>query len=195
MLPERHHPFIRLLHWPIAALVLAALIMSSFFMPTPADGDAALRGALLRHMSTGGLIALLMTSRLIVRRKAQRPPSLPSGMDWADRLASTIHPLLDILVVLMLMSGVGMALAADLPAAVFTGHGSLPNDLASLPLHAVHAFIAKMMMAALALHIGGALYHQFVLRDGLIQRIGLGRYTPRTRRASAAETCLNQRSR
>ena len=190
---ERHHLVIRLLHWPIAALVLAALVMSSFFMPTAADGEAALRGALLRHMSTGALIALLMTSRLLVRGKVRRPTALSSGMDWADRLAATIHPLLDILVVLMLMSGVGMAVAADLPAAVFTGHASLPHDLAALPLHAVHAFIAKMLMAALALHIGGALYHEFVLRDRLIQRIGLGRYASRTRRASAAETCLNQR--
>jgi cytochrome b561 len=39
----------------------------------------------------------------------------------------------------------------------------------------VHGIVAKLLMLAIALHIGAALYHQFVRRDGLLSRMGFGR--------------------
>lgn len=181
MSTERHHPAIRALHWLIASLVLAALVMSTFVMPRISNADPAKLTALFRHMSTGGLIALCISLRLILQRKTKRPVALSSGMPWADRLASTIHPLLDILVLVMIGSGIGMAVLSDLPAIVFGGHGSLPARFDTLPLHAVHAFAAKMLIAALGLHIGGALYHQFFLKDGLLARMGFGPYKTQCR--------------
>ena len=176
MPPERHHLAIRVLHWLIATLVLAALVMSTIVMPHISNADPAKLTALFRHMSTGGLLALFVSLRLALRHKVKRPASLSSGMPWADRLASIIHPLLDGLVIVMLGSGIGMAILADLPAIVFGGHGSLPARFDTLPLHAVHSFAAKVLIAALGLHISGALYHQFFLKDGLLSRMGLGRY-------------------
>lgn len=172
MPPEHHHPAIRLLHWLIAALVLAALLMSIFVMPRIADSDPEKLTALFRHMSTGGLIAVFAVLRLFFRRQTRRPPGLPSGMAWADRLAATMHPLLDALVLLMVCSGIGMAVVSGLPAIVFGGHGSLPARLDTLPLHSLHAFGARMLLAAIALHLGGALFHHFILKDRLLSRMG-----------------------
>jgi cytochrome b561 len=40
-------------------------------------------------------------------------------------------------------------------------------------LHALHVFVARLLAAVLALHVAGAFYHQFILRDGLISRMSL----------------------
>ena len=176
MPPERQHLAIRILHWLIASLVLAALFMSTVVMPLIPEASPEKLTALFRHMSTGGLIALFVSLRLVLRPNVKRPVPLSSGMPWADRLASITHPFLDVLVVVMLASGIGMAILSGLPAIVFGGHGSLPVRLDTLPLHAIHSFTAKVLIATLGLHISGALYHQFFLRDGLLSRMGLGRY-------------------
>ena len=36
----------------------------------------------------------------------------------------------------------------------------------------VHFFAGWMLLGLVALHVGAALYHQFVLKDGLIRRMG-----------------------
>ena len=196
MHPERHHPSIRLLHWLIATLVLAALVMSTFVMPHIPNSDPAKIVHLLRHIGTGGLICLLFSVRLVVRHKAKRPVPMESGMYWADRLAPVMHPLLDALVLIMLCSGIGMAIEADLPAIVVSGRETLPTSFATLPLHALHAFAAKMLIAGLILHISGAAFHQFILKDGLISRIGLGSYiSHRTRGSDDSETVQRDQDR
>ena len=35
--------------------------------------------------------------------------------------------------------------------------------------------IAKLLMALIALHLAAALYHQFVLKDGLLARMWFGK--------------------
>ena len=173
MTPTGHHPFIRVLHWLIAGIVLTALTMSLLVMPRLSNADPAKVTALIRHMSAGGLVLLFASLRIFVRHKARRPPALPSGMPWADRLASAMHPFLDALVIVMIGSGIGMAVLSGLPAIVFSGHGHLPARFDTLPLHFVHAMTARMLVAALVLHVGGALFHHFILKDGLLSRMGL----------------------
>jgi len=171
--PAGHHPIIRILHWLIAAIVLAALTMSLLVMPRLSNADPAKVTALIRHMSAGGLVLLFASLRIFVRRKARRPPALSSGMPWADQLASAMHPFLDGLVIIMIGSGIGMAVLSGLPAIVFSSHGHLPAHFDALPLHSVHAMTARILVAALVLHVGGALFHHFILKDGLLSRMGL----------------------
>ena len=69
-------------------------------------------------------------------------------------------------------SGLALALAAHLPAALL-GKAGLPPSFAAVPAHALHVFVARVLAGFVALHVVGALYHQFILRDGLF-----GRMTP-----------------
>ena len=48
------------------------------------------------------------------------------------------------------------------------------RDPATLPLHALHRGVGILLGLLLALHIGGAFYHQLILRDGLIGRMAPG---------------------
>ena len=59
MTRKRHHPLIRVLHWLVASLIIAALTMSALVMPLiPADSPE-LVDSLRRHMSAGLLVLVL----------------------------------------------------------------------------------------------------------------------------------------
>ena len=172
--PVRHPPVMLALHWLLAALIIAALVMSAFVMPDIRNDSPEKIDALRRHMSVGALVFLLTFARLSVRRRASRPAFLSSGMAWADRLARAVHRVFDLLVLAMVSSGIGMAVLGGIFPAAFGLSKTLPADFASLPLHTLHRSVGITLFVLLALHVGGALYHQIVLRDGLLSRMGLG---------------------
>ena len=170
---KRHPRALRVLHWLIAALIIAALLFGTFVMARLPNSDPAKPFALLKHMLAGIAILGLSVARMIVRAKAPRLAPMSSGMAWADRIVPLVHRVFDALVLLMVGSGVVMALASGLPETVFLGRGALPEHLDPVALHALHVFVARLLAAVLALHVAGAFYHQFILRDGLISRMSL----------------------
>lgn len=167
---KHHHPTIRVLHWSIAGLVIAMLAMSAFIMSKISDNDPEKLMAAANHMAAGVLLIFFFGVRLFVRNRVQRPAPLSSGMAWADWLAGIVHKVLDILVAVMIISGVGMALMAHLPMLIVTG-GRFPPEIRDLVFHAIHVAGAWTIAAILVLHIGGAFFHQIILRDGLIWRM------------------------
>jgi cytochrome b561 len=172
--PSRHHPLLRVLHGAIAALVIAALFLGTFVMARLLNSDPGKVFLLLKHMLAGALVLALTLLRLFIRPRTRRPASAPSGIAWADRLLMPlVHRIFDALILLMIASGVGIALASGLPEIVFLGHGSLPDSFNALPMHTLHVLTARALAAFIALHLAGALYHQFVLRDGLLSRMSL----------------------
>jgi len=170
---KRHPRALRVLHWLIAALIIAALVFGTFIMARLPNSDPGKPFALLKHMLTGTVIFGLSVARLLVRAKAPRLAPMSSGMAWADRIVPLVHRIFDALVLLMVGSGLVMALVSGLPQTVFLGRGALPEHLDPVALHALHVFVARLLAAVLALHVAGAFYHQFVLRDGLISRMSL----------------------
>ena len=172
--PARHTAPIRAIHWLVAGLIIAALIMSALVMPGIREGSPEKVDALRRHMSVGILVFLLTMTRLCVRNKARRPKSLSSGWAWADWLARAVHRLFDGLILTMIASGLGMAILGGLLPVVLGIHGTLPVSLDALPLHTLHRTIGIVLGGLLALHVGGAFYHQIILRDGLIWRMAPG---------------------
>ena len=53
----------------------------------------------------------------------------------------------------------------------------LPNTFAVAPTFQAHAVLATLLAILIAAHIAAALYHQFVLKDGLFRRVWFGQRT------------------
>lgn len=176
----RHHFLIRVLHWAVAIMIIAALVMSTFIMSQIPDHDPEKMASALRHMSVGLLICVGTLARLFWRRRSKRLPGLSSGMGWADKLAGIVHRSLDLLVLTMIISGVAMALQTGLPLMALRG-AAFPTEIVSLYAFTVHVVGACVLSGALFLHIGGALYHQFILKDGLLSRMGFDLPLPQRR--------------
>jgi cytochrome b561 len=78
----------------------------------------------------------------------------------------------------MALSGLVMALETRLPWIVFGHEGHLPPSFWAYPIRWVHYGFSRLLIALIALHIAGALYHTFILRDRLLRRMWFGRRAP-----------------
>lgn len=174
--PSRHQPALVSLHWLLALLILLAMGMGTFVLKEIPNASPDKLGALRGHMIMGLAIAGLMLARLIVRLRTSHPQAASTGNSALDLLGKGAHAGLYLLVFAMAASGAATALQAGLPQIVFAGGtGSLPDSFAIYAPRVVHGGIAKLLMALVALHIAGAVYHQFGLKDRLVSRMWFGK--------------------
>ena len=171
---SRYQPLLVALHWLMAILVSIALAGGALVLVKIPNADPAKIEALRQHMAGGILLLTLMLVRWVVRARTARPMRASAGNPVLDRIAWLSHRLLYLLVLGQAGSGIYLALDARLPEIVLGGHGALPADFWVFPARSVHYVISRLLMALIALHVAGALYHTFVLRDGLLRRMWFG---------------------
>ncbi|MBO0717519.1 MAG: cytochrome b/b6 domain-containing protein [Rhizobiales bacterium] len=176
-MPEvsRYHPVLVALHWLLAILIIAALALGALVMAKLPNSDPMKLEALRSHMFGGALILALMLVRLFVRTRTAHPRAVTTGSSLLDKVAWASHRLFYILIIAMVASGATLALQAGLFEIVYGGRGALPPDLWVYPIRSVHYLVSRLLMALIALHVTGALYHTFILKDGLLRRMAFGR--------------------
>jgi len=155
-------------HW-LAALATVFLLVTGTFVLSGMPNLAPKAGNLRIHLVVGVLAAALVVSRIVLRRRRPTPPPVAF-----ERLARAGHLALNLVVLLLAASGAGLMLQSGAFDAVF-GSGTLPEDFGVFTLRRVHGLLTRLAMALIALHVVAALYHQFVLRDHLLARMGPGR--------------------
>ncbi len=183
---DRYSSIAIALHWMIAILILANLSVG-FFM----EGFApALRRIVIPLHASSGITVLVLTIVRVLWRLTHRPPPLLEGLKtWEERLAHAVHGLLYGLMILMPLTG----------WSILSAHPSRPGQglaiwgLVRLPPIAPissmepsaqraahgyfvegHAVAACLLLGLLALHVGGALKHQFYDRRPELARMGIG---------------------
>ena len=150
-------PQIRL-HWIVALLIVPQFVLH--------DGISAAWRALGQgqelpaldplvplHVLGGVLIAALVLWRIVLRSR-RAAPALPEAEHPALKFAAKLtHAGLYALLLGLPLSG----------AAAWFGGVRAAGD--------AHEVMKTLLLALVALHVVGALYHQFVLKDGLMQRM------------------------
>jgi cytochrome b561 len=172
---SRYQPVLVALHWLMALLLPIALLGGALVLVKIPNTDPMKIAALQQHFAGGILLLTLILIRLIVRISTTHPAQASTGSSILDRMAWLSHRMLYLLVVAQACSGLTMALQANLPEVLFGGHGALPADFWVFPVRSVHYVISRLLMALIVLHVSAALYHTFVLRDGLLRRMWFGK--------------------
>src|SRR6185312_9644788 len=172
---SRYHPLLVALHWVMTLLIIAALALGALVMVNIPNTDPMKIEALRSHMSGGILILILMLVRLFVRMRTLHPAPATAGNPLLDRIAWASHRMFYIAVIGMAGSGLFMAVQAGLFGIVFGGHGFLPPDFWVFSVRTLHYAFSHLLIALIALHVGAALFHALVLRDGLLRRMFFGR--------------------
>jgi cytochrome b561 len=176
MTVSRYHPALVALHWLLAALIAFSLVMGFFVLARMPNSSPDKLFALRGHMIAGIAILVLMLIRFGVRLGTRRPPPVPTGNPFFDRLAPLMHYTLYGAVALMAASGIALARQAGLPDIVFRGSGApLPETFAAFGPRAVHGFLAWLLVGLVGLHLAAAGLHQLVLRDRLLSRMGIAK--------------------
>ena len=159
------------IHW-ISALAIAGLLVSGFRIASLADPLA--KADLLRvHAAIGIAVLVLTLARLSWWLFADRKPAgVPGTPPLQERAAKAVHGLFYVVILGMGASGIGMLVLSGAGAILYLGAPGLMPDFTVFAPRVPHGLGAFALLALIVLHVGAALYHQFVRRDRLIARMG-----------------------
>lgn len=160
-------------HWIVAVLVIGLLCLGLYMAdlePNPFKFNLY-----FWHKSFGIAVLALMLARLGWKLSNTRPEKLATHKPWEKTLASIAHALLYALAIAMPLSGWIMSSAKGFSVSVF-GLFTLPdlvaeNKAIGALMAEFHETAAWIVIALLALHIGGALKHHFIDRDSTLRRM------------------------
>lgn len=164
----------RTLHWLVAAGVVWQLATGRL---AEALSDRTASSQVIHlHVQIGLLLAAMIVLRLLWRL-GTRPPASPAGVPvWTRRTADGVHGALYLLLSILPISG-------------FIVWDYFDDDLALLGLQLpdifsptederlragawyFHVYAGWLLTALLLLHVGAALWHSLILRDGILRRM------------------------
>lgn len=179
---ERYALAQRLLHWLIALLVLGSLAGGGMLWYYEFEGLSATFGmeatnTIYKYHKTAGVLILgLMLLRLVLRLAHGAPPRPPSMSSATWTAARATHLGFYALLILMPVLGWAATAAGGFPVQFFDYDlpGLVPkNEALSEALFELHGTVAGIIAALIVVHVGAALRHWLVLKDGVMARIGL----------------------
>jgi cytochrome b561 len=165
----------RILHWLMATLILAMLLIGAGMVSTVTERYPEL---LAIHRPLGLAILLLALLRLIVRL-TNRPPPLPDDLPSIQvALAKGSHYVLYILMIGLPLIGWAMQSAGGYPIVIWKGFELVPilphNIVVYGWLRQSHTLLAYAFFLLILGHLSAALVHAFIRRDGVFESMAGG---------------------
>jgi cytochrome b561 len=163
----------RLFHWVTALLVLAMIPVG--IAMTSQGFDAVGDQLYIFHKGTGSVLLVLVVLRILWKVTHPEPP-LPAGVPRIQRrIAGVTHWALLILLLVMTVSGYVRTVGEGFPIELldFLGIPPLLSENVDLArrMSVLHAFSAYLLTALIAAHVGAAVHHALIARDGVMRRI------------------------
>lgn len=159
------------LHWAVAILIAVALVLAWVM---PGRRDPGYDTVLELHKSVGLAVLLLAALRLAWR--SSRPVSEAAGLTPLEtRLSALTHGLLYVIMIGIPLTGYLFSSAEGQSLTVF-GLDTFASPLAtnktfSRPMEFLHKTGQWAVYILVGLHVMAALYHYFIRRDGVLQRM------------------------
>ena len=162
------------LHWLTVLLIIAQF--ASGWLREVIDHETSFAVVLLTmHRTTGMLTWIVVVARLVWRRCfADLPPfpqSMPKLQQW---IAKANEYGLYALLVVQPITGLGNVLFHGQPFTMLIWEVPAllePNPAIRSLFVEAHEFGVKALVVLIGLHLGAALFHGLVLRDGVLQRM------------------------
>jgi cytochrome b561 len=162
------------MHWLTAALIVAAFVLALVLD----DVEAPLKGTLVTvHKSLGLGVLALVVLRLVWRAVAP-PPPLPATTSALVQKASGLGHI-GLYVLMAVVPIVGILFVFYRGRGLDFGLFSIASPFAenraiARPLKEIHELAAYALIGLAALHAAAALWHQYVWKDGLLDRMRPG---------------------
>lgn len=164
----------RWLHWSMALLVLP-MIAAGLLMVQDGISRPLQNSLFLFHKNVGVLLIILIVIRLIYRWRNAPPPEPEHLSLWQVRIASITHGLLYALLLIVPLAGYIRVKAGGFPIESLDALG-IPalvsrSDAIAEVAKTIHFYGGRAMIVLVAMHIGAALFHAVIKRDGVFSRM------------------------
>lgn len=161
------------LHWLTAIAMVPTVVYG--LVSVYADGAEMTREALLVHQTLGTALFLVVVFRTAWRLAHPAPPLPPDTPRYQKVAATLTHVLLYVTMVALPITGY-IGLAARGRAISMAGLFDLPRIVPldrplSVNSQNLHDYGQYVLYALLALHVAAALYHHFIVKDGILRRM------------------------
>lgn len=179
--PARYGATAMALHWVLGLAIVATFALGVYMHELPFSPQ---RLKYYNWHKWAGICILALSALRLLWRLVQRPPALPARIAdampaWQHWAHHGTHHLLYLLFFAVPLVGWAYSSAAGFPIVLF-GQLPLPDWVAVNPdlaesLKEAHAVLAYGLALLVGLHVAAALQHQWIERDGLLQRMLPGR--------------------
>jgi cytochrome b561 len=171
----------RVLHALLGVMLVGMFAVGLYMADLPFSPE---RLKLYNWHKWAGVVVLTLSLVRLLWRLASPPPALPAAVlrgmaPWQRRAHGAAHAGLYVLFFAVPLLGWAYSSASGFPLVVF---GVLPlpdwvpvNETLAAVLKPAHRFAAYALAGLVLVHVGAALKHHFVDRDGLLSRMGFGR--------------------
>jgi len=172
---QTHYGWISItFHWSVAILTIA-LFFLGIWMVELDYYDNWYQQAPWWHKGLGVMTLILLIMRWVWSLFGASPSALSSISAWQQKAAHWVHSLMNLLILIICVSGYLIVTAKGKGLAVFDWFTipSLVSNVANLEDLAgdVHYYLAYLLMALVLLHILAALLHHFVYKDKTLKRM------------------------
>lgn len=174
--PDAYSPLHRALHWIMALIVIAMVPVGQYMVERgeATNFDALTNTLYSSHKLTGFILLWLCALRIVIKRRNGVPPPVATLTPF-ERIASTAvhHILYALLIIVPLLGWAGVsAFGARSIFGLFSLPPILPqNEQLAKIILSLHGTTAMLMAVLVVAHIGGALMHLVVKKDGVFQRM------------------------
>ena len=171
---DRYRPAARFFHWTTAAIVLLMIPAGAIMIREGLSRDVQ-NALFLFHKNVGVLVLFLVIARILYRWRNPPPPLPESVPPLQRRIAAASHGLMYALLVLMPVAGYVRVKAGGFPIETLDAIG-LPSlaprsDALAAAAKSLHYAGGLALAVLIALHLGAALYHGILRRDGVFSRM------------------------
>ena len=174
--PDRYTLPAILLHWLLAVAIVGSFSVGLYMADLPLSPQKL---KLYNWHKWAGVTILTLSALRLLWRLTHKPPADPPMPTWQKRAAHATHIALYVLFFAVPLVGWAYSSAAGFPIVWF---GVLPlpdfvpvDKALAEAIKPWHEYLAWAMALLVLMHLGAALKHQFIDRDGLIGRMWPGR--------------------
>lgn len=171
--PDRYGSVAIGVHW-ITAFLIAGLLLAGFIAAN--TEDPATKAFILRvHAPLGSAVLALTVFRVFWWWFADRKPDSVAGIPRNQEIAAkAVHGLLYVAIIGAAASGIATFVLSGAGDILFgNAPGPLPDFWNFSPRYG-HAIFTRLLVVLFAVHAGAAIYHQFIRKDRLLTRMGIG---------------------
>jgi cytochrome b561 len=171
-LPARYTPVAIAFHWLLALMIIGSFCVGAYMSDLQLS---VTKLKLYNYHKWAGITILALSALRLLWRLTHRPPAAPAMPRWQHLASQLAHGALYVLFFAVPLMGWAYSSSAGFPVVLF-GVLPLPDFVApdkalSEILKERHGQLAWALAVVVLVHVGAALKHQFIDRDGLLQRM------------------------